>query len=53
MCSCSRRGLYEIRELKAPEGYGFDPDFKFYTGRVYGEWLLRIRRNGDAPDAAQ
>ena len=45
--------VYHVQLLKAPEGYGFDPDFEFYTGRAYGEWLLRIRRNGDAPDAAQ
>ena len=38
---------YHVRLLKVPEGYSFDPDFELYTGRDYGEWRLRVRRDED------
>ncbi len=37
--------IYHIQLLKVPEGYSFRTDTDMYTGRVYGEWLLRVRRN--------
>ena len=37
--------VYHVQILKAPEGYGFDAGFELYTGRDYGEWTLRIRKN--------
>lgn len=36
---------YHIQLLKAPEGYSFDPDFEFYTGKKYGQWRLLIRKD--------
>ena len=37
--------VYHVQMLKAPEGYSFDADFEMYTDSVYGEWVLRIRKN--------
>jgi len=45
--------VYHVQLIKAPEGYSFDPDFELYTDRTYGEWLLRIRKNGDASAPAR
>ena len=45
--------VYHVQLIKAPEGYSFDPDFELYTDRTYGEWRLRIRRNGDASSPAR
>ena len=36
---------YHVQLLKVPEGYSFDTDYEMYTGRDYGEWVLRIRKN--------
>lgn len=36
---------YHLQLLKAPEGYGFDAEFEMVTGRDYGEWAVRIRRD--------
>jgi hypothetical protein len=38
--------VYHLQLLKVPEGYSFDPDYEWYTGRTYGEWLLCIRKDG-------
>ena len=35
---------YHVQILKVPEGYGFDADYELYTDSVYGEWVLRIRK---------
>ena len=40
--------VYHVQLIKVPDGYSFDSDFELYTARAYGEWLLRIRKNGDA-----
>ena len=45
--------VYHVQLIKAPDGYGFDPDFELYTDRTYGEWLLRIRKNDKAPSPAK
>ena len=45
--------VYHVQLIKAPDGYGFDPDFELYTTRTYGEWLLRIRKDADAPSAVR
>ncbi len=37
---------YHVQLLQAPEGFSFDPDFEMYTDAVYGEWVLRIRKDG-------
>ena len=39
---------YHVQILKVPDGYGFDADFELYTDSVYGEWMLRIRKDGGA-----
>lgn len=39
---------YHVQILKVPEGYGFDADYELYTDSVYGEWMLRIRKEGGA-----
>ena len=36
---------YHVQILKAPDGYSFDSAFELYTDRVYGEWILRIRKD--------
>ena len=36
---------YHVQILKVPDGYSFDQDFELYTDAVYGEWLLRIRKD--------
>ncbi len=36
---------YHVQILMVPEGYSFDSAFELYTGRVYGEWILRIRKD--------
>ena len=37
---------YHVQILEVPDGYGFDAEFELYTDSVYGEWLLRIRKDG-------
>ena len=36
---------YHVEIYKVPEGYSFDPDFELVTESIYGEWILRIRRD--------
>ena len=36
---------YHWQLIAVPEGYGFDADFEMYTPAVYGEWLLRVRKD--------
>lgn len=36
---------YHVQLLSVPEGYRFDEDFELYTGRAYGEWYLRVRKD--------
>ena len=38
--------VYHVQMLKAPQGYSFDAGFDFYTGSGYGEWVLRVRKDG-------
>ena len=38
---------YHVQLFRAPEGYSFDPGYELNTGRAYGEWLLRVRRDGN------
>ena len=38
---------YHVQLFRAPEGYSFDPSYELNTGRAYGEWLLRVRRDGN------
>lgn len=38
--------VYHVQMLKAPAGYSFDAGFDFYTGSGYGEWVLRVRKDG-------
>ena len=37
--------VYHVEIYKVPEGYSFDPDFELVTESIYGEWILRIRRD--------
>lgn len=37
--------IYHVQLLKAPSGFSFDSDFDMYTGKTYGEWVLRIRKD--------
>ena len=37
--------VYHVQPFRAPEGYSFDAGFEFNTGRTYGEWRLRIRKD--------
>ena len=37
--------VYHVQLLKAPAGYSFDSGLELYTGREYGEWRLRIRKD--------
>ena len=37
--------VYHIQLVDVPEGYSYDEDFEFYTDSVYGEWVLRIRKD--------
>ena len=37
--------VYHVELYKVPEGYCFDPDFVLVTGKTYGEWVLRIRKD--------
>ena len=38
--------VYHVELLKVPEGYSYDPGFEMKTDAVYGEWVLRIRKDG-------
>ncbi|MCR5566323.1 MAG: TlpA family protein disulfide reductase [Clostridiales bacterium] len=35
---------YHVTIVDAPDGYGYDEDYEMYTARVYGEWVLRVRK---------
>ena len=37
--------VYHVELYRVPEGYSFDPDFELVTGKTYGEWVLRIRKD--------
>ena len=37
--------VYHVQLLKAPEGYRFDKGFEMYTGRDYGEWMIRVEKD--------
>ncbi len=37
--------IYHVRFLQVPAGYSFDAGFELVTGREYGEWILRIKKN--------
>ena len=36
---------YHVQVLRAPQGYGFDPDFELLTGTAYAAWQLRIQKD--------
>ena len=36
---------YHVQIIEVPDGYSFDSSFELYTDRVYGEWMLRIRKD--------
>ena len=37
--------VYHVQVLRAPKGYGFDPDFELLTGTAYAAWQLRIQKD--------
>lgn len=37
--------VYHVQVVDIPDGYSCDDDFEMYTGRNYGEWMLRIRKD--------
>lgn len=37
--------VYHVQLVDTPDGYSFEEDFELYTESVYGEWVLRIRKD--------
>ena len=37
--------VYHVQLIDVPDGYSYDEGFEIYTGSVYGEWVLRIRKD--------
>ena len=35
---------YHVQLIRVPAGYGFPADLTLNTGREYGEWVLRVRK---------
>jgi hypothetical protein len=37
---------YHLQIIEVPDSYSWDESFDMYTTQEYGEWVLRIKKEG-------